>query len=118
MELQKQKIDVYLLVKHTSAPSSSIVIIKKGTPWDEEHAALDHTQWCTVVFSDKSRFSIDLYDGHVCVWRSGKRYNIYCVRDHNRWGGAYLMMWGAITFNDRIGPVVFFITDRQMHKHA
>ncbi|GFS13981.1 transposable element Tcb1 transposase [Elysia marginata] len=76
------------------------------TLWAQEHAAWDRIQWRSVAFIDKSRFCIDHADGRVRVWRrSGERYQADCVREHDRWGGASLMMWGATSYNDRIGPV-------------
>ncbi|GFR73370.1 transposable element Tcb1 transposase [Elysia marginata] len=75
---------------------------------DTEHAAWDRILWRSVVFNDESRFCIDHADGRVRVWRrSGERYQAGCLREHDRWGGASLMMWGAISYNDRIGPVLF-----------
>ncbi|GFR76569.1 transposable element Tcb1 transposase [Elysia marginata] len=63
------------------------------TLWAQKYAAWDHIQWRSVVFSDEPRFCIDHADGHVHVWRrSGERYQANCVREHDRWGGASLMM--------------------------
>ncbi|GFR60530.1 transposable element Tcb1 transposase [Elysia marginata] len=88
------------------------------TLWAQEHAAWDRIQWRSVVFSDESRFCIDHADGRVRVWRrSGERYQADCVREHEEWGGASLMMLGAISYNDRIGPVFSTIEGRQMRKH-
>ncbi|GFR72585.1 transposable element Tcb2 transposase [Elysia marginata] len=79
-----------------------------ASPSAQEHASWDCIQWRSVIFSDKSRFCIDHADGRVHVWRrSRERYQADCVREHNRWGGASLMMWGAISYNDRIRPVFF-----------
>ncbi|GFS24986.1 transposable element Tcb1 transposase [Elysia marginata] len=59
----------------------------------QEHAAWNCIQWRSVVFSDESRFCIDHADGLVCVWRrSGERYQVDCVREHDRWAGASLIM--------------------------
>ncbi|GFR91378.1 transposable element Tcb1 transposase [Elysia marginata] len=78
------------------------------TLWTQEHAAWDRIQWLSVVSSDESRFCIDHADGRVRVWRrSGERYQANCVRENDRWRGASLMMWGVISYNDRIGPVFF-----------
>ncbi|GFR86570.1 transposable element Tcb1 transposase [Elysia marginata] len=78
------------------------------TLWAQEHAAWDRIQWRSVVFSGESRFCIDHADGRVRVWRrSSERYQADCVGEHDRWGGASLMMWCAISYNDRIGPVLF-----------
>ncbi|GFS19332.1 transposable element Tcb1 transposase [Elysia marginata] len=76
------------------------------TLWAQEHAVWDRIQWRSVVFSEESRFCIDHADGRVGVWRrNGERYQADYIREHDRWGGASLMMWGAISYNDRIGPV-------------
>ncbi|GFS18163.1 transposable element Tcb1 transposase [Elysia marginata] len=83
------------------------------TLWAQEHAAWDRIQWRSVVFSDESRFCIDHADGRVRAWSiSGERYQADCVREHDRWGGASLMMWGAISYNHRIGPVFSTIDGR------
>ncbi|GFS21590.1 transposable element Tcb1 transposase [Elysia marginata] len=80
------------------------------TLWAQDYAAWDRIQWRSVEFTDESRFCIDHADGRVRVWRrSGERYQADCVREHDRWGGASLMMWGAISYNDRIGPVFSII---------
>ncbi|GFR91567.1 transposable element Tcb1 transposase [Elysia marginata] len=64
----------------------------QNTLWAQEHAAWDRIQWQSVVFSDESRFCIDHADGRVRVWRrSGERYQADCVREHDRWGRAFLL---------------------------
>ncbi|GFR73389.1 transposable element Tcb1 transposase [Elysia marginata] len=81
--------------------------------WAQEHAVWDRILWRSVVFSDESRFCIDHADGRVRVLRrSGERYQADCVREHDGWGGASLMMWDAISYNDRIGPVFSTIEGR------
>ncbi|GFR86947.1 transposable element Tc1 transposase [Elysia marginata] len=63
------------------------------TLWAQEHAAWDRIQLRSVVFRDESQFCIDHAHGCVRVWRrSGERYQANCVREHDRWGGASLMM--------------------------
>ncbi|GFR76090.1 transposable element Tcb1 transposase [Elysia marginata] len=83
------------------------------TLWAQEHGSWDRIQWRSVVFSVESRFCTDHDDGRVRVWRrSGERCQADCVRKHDRWGGASLMMWGVISYNDRIGPVFSTIERR------
>ncbi|GFR96428.1 transposable element Tcb1 transposase [Elysia marginata] len=79
---------------HSPSPTPTYAM-GPDPPWDR-------IQWRSVVFSDESRFCIDHDDGRVRVWRrSGERYQADCVREHDRRGGASLMMWG-----ERIGPVL------------
>ncbi|GFS09134.1 transposable element Tcb1 transposase [Elysia marginata] len=74
--------------------------------WAQEHAEWDRIQSRSFVLSDESRVYIDHADCRVRVWRrSGERYQADCVRKHDRWDGASLMVWVAISYNDRIVPV-------------
>ncbi|GFS13664.1 transposable element Tc1 transposase [Elysia marginata] len=73
------------------------------TLWAQVHAAWDRIHWRSVVFSNESRFCIDHADGRVRVGRrSIERYQAVCVRGHNRWGGASLMM--CCCFGSQRGP--------------
>ncbi|GFS18328.1 transposable element Tcb1 transposase [Elysia marginata] len=92
--------------------SSTLPSPVRGLPV-KEHGAWDRIQWRSVVFSVESRFCTDHADGRVRVWRrSGERYQAHCVREHDRWSGASLMIWGVISYNDRIGPVFSTVEGR------
>ncbi|GFR64907.1 transposable element Tcb1 transposase [Elysia marginata] len=86
------------------------------TLWAEEHAAWYRIQWRGVVFSHESRFCIDHADGRVRLWRrSGERNQAHCVREHDRWGGASLMMWGAVLSLTMMGLGQFFHSRRAIN---
>jgi len=57
----------------------------------------------SVIFSDESRFTLQMADGRTRVYRRpGERYNDGCVIEVNRFHRG-VMVWGAITANEKIG---------------
>ena len=59
-------------------------------------------QWQSVMFTDESRFCIDMNDGRAKVRRHrGERYADCCVRECSRWGGGRVMVWGGISWRYR-----------------
>ncbi|KAK7099837.1 hypothetical protein V1264_022885 [Littorina saxatilis] len=67
-----------------------------------------HRDWRRVLFSDEKRFCLEPGDGRVRIWRRpGQRFANNNILQHDRWGGASVMKWGAIGVNQRVGPVVF-----------
>ena len=54
------------------------------------------------MFSDESRFTLSFNDGRVRVWRrQGERYADATVREHNRYGGGSVMVWGGMSLGTR-----------------
>ena len=63
-----------------------------------QHWAMDHANgqlchWTPVLFTDESRFCVDIHDGRRRVWREpGQRYFACCIAEHDRFGGASIMV--------------------------
>jgi uncharacterized membrane protein len=52
-----------------------------------------------VLFSDESRFCISNADGRIRVWRrQNERLAACCINEVDRWGGANVMIWAAVSF--------------------
>ena len=65
--------------------------------WCRQHLRWTQRQWQGVLFTDESRFCIDLNNGRAKVWRRpGERYADCCVRESSRWGGGSVMVLGGI----------------------
>ena len=65
------------------------------------------TAWRDVVFSDESRFCLSHQDGRIRVYRrAGERYRDGCVLQRDCYGGASVMVWGAINTNFRSRLVI------------
>ena len=59
------------------------------------------------MFSDESRFCLSNQDGRIRVYRrAGERYRDGCVLQRDRYGGASVMVWGAINTNFRSRLVI------------
>ena len=75
--------------------------------WCRQHLRWTQRQWQSVMFTDESRFCIDMNDGRAKVWRrQGERYTDCCVREYSRWGGGSVMVWGGISWRYRTLLVV------------
>ena len=65
--------------------------------WARAHRNWRRRDWNTVLFSDESRFNLSHADGRVRVYRrKGERFAPVCVRQHDRFGGGGVMVWGGI----------------------
>ena len=65
--------------------------------WARRHVRFTQRQWNTMVFSDKSRFTLSFADGRIRAWRRrGERHAHCCVREVDRFGGGSLMVCGCI----------------------
>ena len=70
--------------------------------WAKRHVNWTRQQWARVIFSDESRFTLSFNDGRVRVWRRpGERFQDGAVREHDRYGGGSLMVWGGISTHYR-----------------
>lgn len=75
--------------------------------WARQHQRWRLADWRRVLFSDESRICLDRPDRRRRVWRRrGERYADACVREGNRWGGASVMIWGAVSTATRTPLVV------------
>jgi hypothetical protein len=53
--------------------------------------------WNTVLFSDESRYNLSHADGRVRIYRQkGERFAPVCVRQHGRFRGGSVIVWGGI----------------------
>ena len=75
--------------------------------WTRQHRRWTNQQWATVLFTDESRFLLDMLDRRRHVWRRrGERYANCAIVEHDRYGGASLMVWGGISVRPRIELLV------------
>ena len=68
--------------------------------WTRQHCRWTNQQWATVLFTNESRFLLDILDRRRRVWRRrGERYSNCTIVD--RYGGGSLMVWGSISVRSR-----------------
>ena len=61
-----------------------------------QHRRWTNQQWATVLFTDESRFLLDMLDRRRRVWRRrGERYANCAIVEHDRYGGGSLMVWSV-----------------------
>ena len=66
--------------------------------WTRQHRRWTNQQWVTVLFTDKSRFLLDMLDRRRRVWRRRReRYANCAIVEHDRYGGGSLIVWGGIS---------------------
>ena len=83
-------------------PVLSAVNRTRRLAWARQHVTWTRQQWGRVLFSDESRFTLSFNDGRVRVWRrQGERYADATVREHNRYGGGSVMVWGGMSLGTR-----------------
>ena len=70
--------------------------------WTRQHRRWTNQQWATVLFTDESRFLLDMLDRRRRLWRRiGERYANCAIVEHDRYGGGSLMVWGGISVRFR-----------------
>ena len=70
--------------------------------WSRAHLRWCLREWEAVLFSDKSRFSLDHSDDRIMVHRRvGERYQVTCIRQRRVFGGGSVMVWGGISAHGR-----------------
>ena len=76
--------------------------------WCREHKDWSMDQWATVLFTDKSWFSLN-NDSHLMfIWREpGTRYLPYNACEIDHYGGGGVMIWAGIMLDSRSPPHVF-----------
>jgi transposase len=68
--------------------------------WCNEHKAWQIGEWQKIVFSDESRFCLDMSDGRIRVHRlMTERYLDECILEKDRYGGGSVMVWGAMSWD-------------------
>lgn len=71
--------------------------------WARQHANWTIQNWQPVLFTDESRFCLDVTDRRARVWRlPGERFHAANVSEHDIYGGGSLMVWGGISWVGRI----------------
>ncbi|UYV79238.1 hypothetical protein LAZ67_17001702 [Cordylochernes scorpioides] len=76
--------------------------------WCLEHHAWTHDQWANVLFSDKSRFSLNTDSRHVFIWREpGTRYHPSNIREKDSFRGGSLLVWAGISSSSRTPLHIF-----------
>ncbi|GFS47168.1 transposable element Tcb1 transposase [Trichonephila clavipes] len=67
-----------------------------------EHALWTPQQWSCVMFSDKSRFSLQSDSRRTLIWRApGTHYHQENTIERHRYGGAGWLVWGGIILGSR-----------------
>ena len=75
--------------------------------WARLHARWNLHHWEQVIFSDESRFCVRFIDGRLRVWRPrGERYNPQYIEQVDRYGGGSVMVWAAISYNQKSNLVI------------
>ena len=68
----------------------------------KQHRRWTNQQWATVLFTDESRFLLDMLDRRRRVWRRrGERYANCAIVEHDRYGRGSLLVWGGISVHSR-----------------
>ena len=66
--------------------------------WAQQHARWTIAEWTPILFTDESRFCLDMTDRRHRVWRRrNQRFHDAFVAQHDRYGGGSLMVWGGIS---------------------
>ena len=70
--------------------------------WTRQNRRWTNQQWATVLFTDESRFLLDMLDRRRRVWRRrSERYANCAIVEYDRYGGGSLMVWGGISVRSR-----------------
>ena len=70
--------------------------------WTRQHRRWTNQQWATGLFTDESRFLLDMLDRRRRVWRRrDERYANCAIVEHDRYGGGSLMVWSGISVHSR-----------------
>ncbi|UYV68433.1 hypothetical protein LAZ67_5004299, partial [Cordylochernes scorpioides] len=76
--------------------------------WCLEHRAWTHDQWANVLFSDESRFSLNIDSQRVFIWREpGTRYHPSNIREIDSFRGGSLLVWAGISSSRRTPLHIF-----------
>ena len=74
--------------------------------WARTYLQWTRQRWQEVLFSDESHFCISNADGRIRVWRrQNERLAAYCINEVDRWGGANVMIWAAVSFRYKSSPL-------------
>ncbi|GFV14580.1 transposable element Tc3 transposase [Trichonephila clavipes] len=92
---------VYMLVGLSDVFHFTATHCRLRLTWSREHALSTPQQWSCVMFSDKSRFSLQSDSCRTLIWRApGTRYQKNTIERY-RYGGARWLFWGGIILGSR-----------------
>ena len=75
--------------------------------WCQQHLRWTQQHWKSVVFTDESRFCLNMNDARARVWRRrGERYTNCCVRQADRRGGGSVIVWSGISWRHKTPLVI------------
>ncbi|GFU51760.1 transposable element Tcb1 transposase [Trichonephila clavipes] len=70
--------------------------------WATEHVNWRRNEWSSVLFSDESRFSVNLDNRRIFIWRDrGSRNNPAFVHESVKFGSAEVLVYGGISIDGR-----------------
>jgi hypothetical protein len=76
--------------------------------WARDHVNWTAADWTPVVFTDESRFCLDVTDRRRRVWRQrNQRFVLHNIAQHDRYGGGSIMIWGGISMQGKTDLHVF-----------
>lgn len=65
-------------------------------------------EWSDVLFTDESRFCLNMVDGRKRVWRrTGEKFNQDLIMECENFNGGSVMVWGGISLNRRTPLHIF-----------
>ena len=80
---------------------------RRRVAWCDAHRSWNDHHWQKVLWTDESRFTLDFNDGRVRVHRlPGERFAPCCIKEHDRYGGGSVMLWGGIWHGGRTTAVI------------
>ena len=75
--------------------------------WCRQRIRWTQQRWRGVLFTDESRFCVEMFDRRRKVWRRrGERFQDCCVKQVSRWGGGSVMVWGGISWRHKTQLIV------------
>jgi transposase len=88
-------------------PFLSDIHIKKRLDFAKQHKSWSLEQWRRVIWTDESTFEIGKNSRTVRVWRSADEANeLDCLAPTFKSGRSSVMVWGAITHDDKSALVI------------
>lgn len=74
----------------------------------ENYGQWNIREWSNVLFTDESRFCLNMVDGRKRVWRrTGERFNQNLITECESYNGGSVMVWGGISMNGKTPLHVF-----------
>ncbi|GBM12539.1 hypothetical protein AVEN_188706-1 [Araneus ventricosus] len=73
-----------------------------------EHVSWTRQQWVSVLFTDKSRFTLESDSGHLLIWREQRtRYHQSNTLERHSYRGGGIMVWAKISLSGHTDLHVF-----------